>query len=179
VDGNEAAPTGSPGAWSVKLDAPVRNAPIVAIRLEQQRGEYGGAAFSDYIRLDCGPGKITAGDWSKLGVLETYSGAAWYRRNIELTGADISKRTILDLGKVVSSAEVHLNGKLIGIRTSPPWTFDLTGKLRAGENRLEVLVCNTLSNHYVTIPTHYRGELDSGLIGPARLLVSPEPPATR
>jgi len=175
VDGSEAAPTGSPGAWSVKLDTAAGYASLVAIRIDQQRGEYGGAAFSDYIRLDCGPGKITTGDWSKLGVLETYSGAAWYRRNFEVASADVSKRATLDLGNVVSSAEVHLNGKLIGIRTSPPWTFDLTGNLRTGENRIEVLVCNTLSNHYVTIPTHYRGRLDSGLIGPVGISMTPAP----
>ena len=89
---------------------------------------------------------------------------------------DVSKRAILDLGNLVSSAAGHLNGVPIGIRTSPPWTFDLTGKNRAGENRIDVLVRNTLSNHHVTIPTHYRGGLDSGLIGPVGLLVSPIPP---
>lgn len=169
VDGTEAAVTGAPGAWSVALAEPAVSAPVVAIRLEQQRGEYGGAAFSDYIRLDCGVGTIKAGDWSKLGVLETYSGGAWYRKTIGLTAEQVSKATTLDLGNVVSSAELHVNGQLVGVKTTPPWTFDLTGHLKAGENRIEVLVCNTLGNHYVTIPTHYRGEIVSGLLGPVCL----------
>jgi hypothetical protein len=169
VNGKESPTSGAPGAWSVALAEPAVSAPVVAIRLEQQRGEYGGAAFSDYIRLDCGVGTIKAGDWSKLGVLETYSGGAWYRKTIGLTAEQVSKATTLDLGNVVSSAELHVNGQLVGVKTKPPWTFDLTGHLKAGENRIEVLVCNTLGNHYVTIPTHYRGEIVSGLLGPVRL----------
>ena len=39
-----------------------------------------------------------------------------------------------------------------------------------GENTLEVLVYNTLANHYQTIPSRYRGNPASGLIGPVRLL---------
>jgi hypothetical protein len=168
IDGKETPATGTPGAWSVSLAAPAASAPVVAIRLEQQRGEYGGAAFSNYIRLDCGAGRIKTGDWSKFGVLETYSGGAWYRKSVDLTAEQASKATTLDLGNVVSSAELHVNGQLVGVKTAPPWTFDLTGHLKAGENRIEVLVCNTLANHYVTIPTHYRGETVSGLLGPVR-----------
>ena len=107
-----------------------------------------------------------------MGVLETYSGGAWYRKSIGLTAEQASKATMLDLGNVVSSAELHVNGQLVGVKTTPPWTFDLTGHLKAGENRIEVLVCNTLANHYVTIPTHYRGETVSGLLGPVRLEVN-------
>jgi hypothetical protein len=166
VDGREAAASGTSGAWSVTLDVPAISAPLVAIRLDQQRGEYGGAAFSDYIRLDCGAGKITTGDWSEMGVLETYSGGAWYRKAVDLTAEQAAETSILDLGDVASSAELHVNGKPVGIKTAPPWTFDLTGHLKAGENRIEVLVCNSLANHYVTIPTHYRGSTRSGLIGP-------------
>jgi hypothetical protein len=169
VDGTEAAVTGAPGAWSVTLATPAISAPVVAIRLDQQRGEYGGAAFSDYIRLDCGVGTIKAGDWSKLGVLETYSGGAWFRKTVELTADQASKATRLDLGNVVSSAELHINGQLVSIKTAPPWKFDLTGLLKPGENRIEILVCNTLANHYVTIPTHYRGSTESGLIGPVSI----------
>jgi hypothetical protein len=166
VNGREASASGVPGAWSVHLDSPVAAAPLVAIRLEQERGEYGGAAFSDYIRLDCGAGKITTGDWSKTGVLETYSGGAWYRKSVDITAEQAAETTVMDIGRVVSSAELRINGNLVGIKTAPPWTFDLTGHLKPGGNRIEILVCNTLANHYVTIPTHYRGSTESGLIGP-------------
>jgi hypothetical protein len=175
VDGTEASVAGAPGAWSLALPSPAVSAPLVAIRLDQQRGEYGGAAFAGYIRLDCGAGRIKTGDWAKLGVLATYSGAAWYRKSLDLTAAQAAGPALLDLGNVVSSAELHVNGRLAGIKSAPPWTFELTGMLKPGGNRIEVLVCNTLANHYVTVPTHYRGELTSGLLGPVVLQTGRQP----
>jgi hypothetical protein len=38
-----------------------------------------------------------------------------------------------------------------------------------------VLVYNTLANHYVTIPTRYRGDVTSGLLGPVTLEVVSTP----
>ena len=37
----------------------------VLLRIEQERGCYGGAALPEPIQLDCGPGQIALGDWSK------------------------------------------------------------------------------------------------------------------
>ena len=169
ADGRELPVTGSRGDWRAALPEPARLPVVVAMRVEQVRGDYGGAAFSDFIRLDCGAGEITPGDWSQAGVLETYSGAACYRRAFPLTASQASGQVTLDLGKVATSAEVRVNGRPAGIRVAPPWTLDLSGMVRPGDNRLEILVCNTLANHYVTIPTHYRGSTTSGLLGPVKL----------
>ncbi|HOC73451.1 MAG TPA: hypothetical protein PKL54_11575, partial [Candidatus Hydrogenedentes bacterium] len=57
---------------------------------------------------------------------------------------------------------------------TPPWRVDVSGLVTPGENRVEVLVCNTLANHYGTIPTHYRGDPVSGLLGPVTLRVERE-----
>ena len=76
---------------------------------------------------------------------------------------------MLDLGHVAASAEVRVNGQISGIRLAPPWTVDISKQLKPGDNRLEVLVCNTLANHYTTIPTQYRGGTVSGLLGPVRM----------
>ena len=70
---------------------------------------------------------------------------------------------------MVSSAEVRVNGHLAGIRVAPPWRVDISEQVKPGRNRIEVLVYNTLANHYVTIPTRYRGDLTSGLLGPVTL----------
>jgi hypothetical protein len=70
---------------------------------------------------------------------------------------------------VVATAEVRVNGQVAGIRVAPPWRVDISKQVKAGENRIEVLVFNTLANHYLTIPTRYRGELTSGLLGPMTL----------
>jgi hypothetical protein len=99
-------------------------------------------------------------------VLETYSGGAWYRRTVALTAGQIRDRLVLNLGEVAATAEVHVNGRAAGVRVAPPWSVDITQHVRAGDNRIEVLVYNTLANHYATIPTRYRGSLASGLLGP-------------
>ncbi len=171
ADGKELLVSGSTGEWKASLAEPARASAVVAIRVEQTRGDYGGAAFSDYIRLDCGAGEIPPGDWAVSSVLETYSGSAWYRRKVQLSAAQASSGIMLDLGKVAASAEVRVNGQTAGILASPPWKLDISAFVKPGENQIEVLVCNTLANHYVTIPTHYRGSTVSGLLGPVRLEV--------
>lgn len=152
--------------------APNAKAVTVALRVEQDRGFYGGAALPEPIRLECGVGEIEVGDWAKSGVLEHYSGGAWYRKTVSLTEQDIHGRVVLNMGKVVATAEVIVNGTAAGIRLTPPWTVDISSLVKAGENRIEILVYNTLSNHYGTIPTHYRGASESGLIGPVTIETS-------
>jgi len=75
----------------------------------------------------------------------------------------------LDLGSVVSTAEVRVNGISVGLRVSPPWVFDLSNAVREGDNSIEVLVYNTASNHYTSVPTRYRGVITSGILGPVTL----------
>lgn len=138
----------------------------VMLRIDQERGCYGGAALPEPIRLECAAGRIATGDWAKIDGLLSYSGGAWYRKTIRIPKAE---QVTLDLGDVVSTAEVKVNGQSAGVRVSPPWRFDITPLARAGENRIEVLVHNTLANHYTTIPTRYRGDTTSGLLGPVTL----------
>ena len=171
ADGKELAVSADARGAKVSI-APQPIPAVVALRIEQSRGDYGGAAFSDYIKLDCGPGKIALGDWSKTGVLETYSGGAWYRRTVVLTTEQARGGITLDLGKVVATAEVRVNGKPAGIRVAPPWRVNISPHVKAGDNRIEVLVYNTLANHYLTIPTNYRGDSASGLLGPVTLEVA-------
>lgn len=77
-----------------------------------------------------------------------------------------------DLGAVPSperAAEVRVNGQLAGIKVPPPWVLDITELAKSGPNRIEVLVSNTLANHYTTGPTGYRGSTLSGLLGPVEI----------
>jgi hypothetical protein len=150
---------------------PFASPATVLLRIEQERGCYGGAALPEPIRLDCVPGRIALGDWSKIDGLRSYSGAAWYRKAITIPSA---RRVVLDLGNVAASAEVRVNGRSAGVRVSPPWRFDITETAKVGENRIEILVCNTLANHYTTVPTRYRGDPTSGLLGPVTLRIASE-----
>ena len=84
---------------------------------------------------------------------------------------DLKNKIEIDLGDLVSSAELFVNGKSAGIKLSPPWRFDITEFVTAGKNDIEVLIYNTLANNYVAIPTRYRGSIKSGLIGPVKVKV--------
>jgi hypothetical protein len=67
----------------------------------------------------------------------------------------------------------------MGVRLAAPWKFDVTNQLHTGENRIEILVYNTLGNHYLTTPSMYVGRTNSGLIGPVRIEFSSEKNAIR
>lgn len=155
-----------------ETSCPLPRAASVALRVRPETGFCGAAVFPQPIRLECGPGLAAPGDWSQAGTLECYSGGAWYRRTVTLTADQAAGPCSLDLGKVVATAEVRVNGQRAGIRVAPPWRMDISPQIKPGENRIEILVYNTLANHYLTIPTRYRGDLTSGLLGPVTLSVT-------
>jgi len=143
------------------------------LRIEQQRGLYGGSTLPEPVKLECGPGLIIAGDWSQGSALECYSGGAWYRKTVTLASDQVQGRVLLNLGDIVATAEVRVNSRQAAVCVTPPWTVDISALVRAGENRIEILVYNTLANHYVTIPTRYRGPIRSGLLGPVTIETNP------
>ncbi len=153
------------------LNPPLPAPSKVAIRLEQERGAYAGAAFPEPIAFDCVPGVFGIGDWSRIDGLSSYSGGAWYRNTVQISLDHEGREVLLDLGDVSSSAELHVNGQPAGIRLAPPYRCDITRFVKPGSNRVEVLVYSALSNHYQTIPTRYLSPSPSGLIGHVRLLV--------
>lgn len=86
-----------------------------------------------------------------------------------LSHGQIQGQALLRLGDVTASTEACVNGKPVGTRISPLWTFDISIAVVAGENTIEILVYNTLANHYLTIPTRYRGLIQSGHLGPVSI----------
>ena len=108
-------------------------------------------------------GHDAPGDWAANDGLEELFGRRVVPQNGEPSRC---RRITLDLGNVVSSAELRVNGQPAGVRVAPPWTFDISTLAKPGDNRLEVLVYNTLSNHYLSIPTSYNKPVPSGLLGP-------------
>ncbi|MEI7421730.1 MAG: glycosyl hydrolase [Prolixibacteraceae bacterium] len=156
--------------WKVELPETLPNSTALAIRIEQLPGFYGGAAIPEPIIFECGKGKILSGDLADVESLRTYSGGMIYGKSITMNASQAnSGKVFLNLGKVVSSAELLVNGLKVGTKLTAPWIFDLTGKLKVGENRIEVLIYNTLGNHYLTTPSQYIGRINSGLIGPVNI----------
>ncbi len=92
----------------------------------------------------------------------------------------------LDLGDVKNLAEVIVNGKSLGIVWKKPFRVDVTGALKAGENKIEIKVTNLWVNRligdaqpgvtnkitYTTMPFYQANSklLPSGLLGPVRII---------
>ena len=79
--------------------------------------------------------------------VQHYSGTTTYTKSFNLD--KLSNNTTLDLGAVANIAEVWCNGKKIGTKWAPPFTFDLTNVVKKGENQLEVKVTNTWRNQLI------------------------------
>jgi Glycosyl hydrolases family 2, sugar binding domain/Glycosyl hydrolases family 2/Glycosyl hydrolases family 2, TIM barrel domain len=74
--------------------------------------------------------------------LRDYAGVGWYRVTIALPAAPLSSRQLIHFGAVDYFAEVWVNGTRLGEHEGgyTPFTFDLTGKVRAGNNEILVKV---------------------------------------
>jgi len=171
LESESATPKDGVCLYSVRISAPSSVPVPVMLRVDQSPESFGGDSLAGPAVLECQPGLIALGDWSAQG-LAAYSGAAWYRHSVELNEAELRGRLLLDLGEVRVTAEVWWNGKPVGTRLAPPWTFDLTAGAQAGANRLEIKVANTLANHYEGVPTPYffPEQTVSGLLGPVCIL---------
>jgi len=149
---------------------------VVALRIEAAPEYRAGDVLTEPVRFECGPGQLPVGDWCAHG-LACYSGIGTYQKRFELSDRPRETRLVLDLGEVSATAQVRVNGALAGVLSAPPWRVDVTDKLQAGANLVEIEVANTLANHYsVGIPTPYAfpHQTRSGLLGPVRLLQSRE-----
>jgi hypothetical protein len=162
VDDKIQFPKATSGVWQVTL------------RVHNNPGCYEGAAFQAPVAFKCGRGQMELGDWCKSG-LTYYSGGVKYIRRVHLDESKEPHQVLLDLGDMRTSAEVKANGRSLGVRLAPPYTFDLTGAVHAGDNEIEVEVLNTLANYMSAGPTKYvySGQTVSGLLGPVTLRLIP------
>jgi len=158
--------------YRAEAHRPLRHCAVAAIRLVPRPGCYAGAAVPEPVRFDCGTGEAPLGDWSALG-LATYSGAARYAKTVTLSEQP-GARALLRLGDVAAAAEVVVNGENVDSCLHRPWQVDVSSALRPGENRIEIVVANTLANHYsVGMPCAERyippGQTRAGLFGPVTI----------
>jgi hypothetical protein len=79
-----------------------------------------------------------------------YSGPAEYSMTFNLETESINgKRVLLDLGNVQEIAEVWINDNYAGVSWIAPFIMDITGQVRAGENKLKVTVVNSWVNRLI------------------------------
>jgi hypothetical protein len=101
-----------------------------------------------------GPDKVVfekLEDWSKRpeAGIKYYSGTAVYRKTFPYQASDSKSKIHLDLGKVAVMARVKFNGRDLGILWKPPYRFDITPLVKAGDNELEIQVVNLWPNRLI------------------------------
>jgi hypothetical protein len=140
---------------------------------------------------------LKPGSWTILPGAADFSGTARYTTTFDLP-APLPASCRLDLGIVANTARVFLNGQPLGISWCSPHAIDITKSLKPGKNQLAVEVTNLAANRIADldrrkVPWKQFHEinfvnidyklfdasgwpaLDSGLLGPVRLLVSDKP----
>ena len=84
---------------------------------------------------------------SKNDGIRFFSGIATYRKSFEMPDSLAKQdRLFLELGDLAEIAEVTLNGNDLGVVWLPPYRIDVSGKVKAGTNTLEVRVANLWAN---------------------------------
>ena len=141
----------------------------------RQAGTAKGGCWRGRRRTRWRPGRSGWGHGREYG-LASYSGGVRYSSTFRLD-SEPQGRMVIDLGQVRGTAEVWVNGQPLGARIWAPYRFDITAAVQDGENRVEVLVLNTLAPYLrSTSPTNYVfGEQEvSGLMGPVRVIKAAE-----
>ncbi|MGN7786408.1 glycosyl hydrolase [Niabella sp. 22666] len=151
------------GTWDVLLESPVSNK--VNIKMNELM------------------------DWSKHKdpAVKYFSGAATYTIALPQIRVKEKQQVFLDLGDLVATATVSINGKEIGNVWTPPYRLDVSDHLKATGNVLTVTVVNTWVNRLIgdlNLPEEKRKTWTmvnpynknsplhpSGLLGPVKLQV--------
>lgn len=120
-------------------------------------------------------------NWYNYG-LEQYTGYVDYETTI--TKNNKESQVLLDLGKVKFMAEVFVNGKSVGARLWPSFTFNLTKELKKGDNKIRIRVGNLMVNEmwmkddmdelrtWGWVGTPDFEKYNAGLTGPVKLLIT-------
>ena len=139
--------------------------------------KWGGPASIRFTSLD---------DWSKRAEpgVQHYSGTAIYRTTFRVPAGGATPN-VLSLGDVRVMARVRLNGQDLGTVWCAPWSLDVpAGRLKSGDNTLEISVANLWINRLIGDAALPEGQRltkttnpylptdalrPSGLLGPVRL----------
>ena len=90
-------------------------------------------------------------DWTKLDDerIRFYSGKAVYTTAFTVNAIAQQKAYYVDLGDLVATAKVKLNGQYVGGVWTYPYRLNVSSALKQGNNTLEVEVINTWKNRLI------------------------------
>jgi len=124
---------------------------------------------------------------TEVPAIRYYSGTIVYSNTITCADKLIGDPLWIDLGRVHNLVELYINGELVETLWRHPYRAEISKYLHAGNNQLELRVVNLWPNRiigdqqpgvrkwtFTTIPFYQADSplLESGLIGPVRLLSS-------
>jgi hypothetical protein len=113
-------------------------------------------------------GKVNLGDYSKYFPFQT--APIVYHKIIVLSEQyRKGQKVILTLGGVRNWCALYINDKFVGNSWAPPWHFDISAFIRKGENKISVMVINTISNYLAKTDESY-GVSSYGLFGPVKII---------
>ncbi len=81
--------------------------------------------------------------------IKYFSGTAAYSNTFVLTEEQAKKPVRLQLGEVHDIAHVWINDKDLGTVWTAPWTVDMTGALKEGENIVKIEITNCWANRMI------------------------------
>ncbi|MCB9854528.1 MAG: hypothetical protein H6818_02490 [Phycisphaerales bacterium] len=92
------------------------------------------------------PGTVEGLLWDELG--GDYVGVSWWYRDIDLPTSIEARRVSLEFAAVRQRAEVFVNDVLVGYDAvgNTPFSVDLTGRVRAGRNRVAIRITDPGGN---------------------------------
>jgi hypothetical protein len=121
-------------------------------------------------------------DWRDEPRLRLVSSPGRYRTTVELGAIEAGRRYLLDLGRVLHTADVTVNGRALDPILFSPFLVDVTAELRSGSNTIEVTVRSPSLNRFIGWgergDARYarfagRDPLATGLLGPVVLRTLP------
>jgi hypothetical protein len=172
-------------AWSNNRQLKIRDSQIdltdgsdrIYIRLDPSQSPESLASPVEFHCRGNSPGKI--GSWFDYG-LHRFTGYVDYETTFSVPNS--KGQVTLNLGSVLYMAEVWVNGENAGSRLWRPFTFDISGHVKEGENRIRIRVGNLVHNEMSLINDVEESitmwgktgipllkDLDAGLFGPVRI----------
>jgi hypothetical protein len=122
-------------------------------------------------------------DWKNNNHLKFSSSEAVYTSVFQWQQSNIHAHYFLDLGKVCYTADVYLNGQLVGKRIYSPYVLDITSFLKQGNNEITIHVTPGQLSGFIGKANNgdikyrqFKGKEDqlmsAGLVGP--VVIRPE-----
>lgn len=102
--------------------------------------------------------------WTTWEGMEDFSGTITYSTCFNIEEDDYKSRVMLELGELYEICELYVNGVQAGVSLWPPYIFDITDYVKAGENHIDIAVTNTLANKIE------KACMKSGLLGPVKVI---------